>query len=806
MPSVAPAVESASPVPAAGARACRHCGDPCGAAARETPAGPFCCAGCESVFSILDTHGLLAFYTCDVQPGQSQRRAGDRDPGRFAALDDPDVAARFVRPAAAGLARATFSTPSIHCASCLWLLEQLWRFDDGVGRSEADVLARTVRVDFDPRRIGVRAIAERLASLGYEPVLDAERALDAPPAGRRALALRIGVAGFAFGNVMLFSVPRYVNGAPLEPAFALLFGTLNLVFSIPVLLYSASPFFRGAWHAARARTITLDVPIAIGLAALFGRSVVDIGWGLGEGFLDSFAGLVFFLLIGRAFQQKAFDRITFDRTLRSFLPISVQVERAGATALTRIEQLSPGDVIVLRPQEVVPADGIALNTGRVDCAFVTGEQAPLDVAPGQTVPAGARIVDRATRVRVTRAVSQSTLSRLWTNPVFDAEKRPWLTDLLARFGAWFTFAAIVLAAAGAIAWWPDTRRAVEVATAVLIIACPCAFTLAAPITLGTAMGVLARAGLYLKRAAVALDLGRVSAIVFDKTGTLTTIAPDAVTPPAGMTPADWTLVRRLAAHSVHPVSRAIARGLAGGPGVTDLREHRGQGLAGAVDGAAVRLGSAAFVAGEIRRPVPAPGGVTWASVDDHAPAPIPIGGVERPGIAAAALAVGRRSDTWLVSGDHATDAARWAPIFGERVLFRQSPEDKLAAVQALQLDDRRVLMVGDGLNDAGALAAADVGLAVSDDTACLVPACDAVIRGDRLAALPAFLAYARRARAVMALCFVVSLLYNAAGLTLALTGQLTPLATAVLMPVSSLTIVGLSVGLMRVRTRQLLES
>ena len=305
------------------------------------------------MYSVLANHALTGFYACDVNAGRSQKAASRRDPDRFAVLDDPAIASRFLKRLAPGTVRATFAVPAIHCASCVWLLERLWKFDQGIGRSEVDVLTRSVCIDFDPNRTSVRTIAERLGSLGYEPVLDAEKASLAIPAERRALYLKIGVAGFAFGNMMLFSIPRYLNGAPLEPAFQHLFDILNLVFALPVLVYSASGYFSGAWRALTARQITLDVPIALGLIALFGRSVADISQSQGPGFLDSFAGLVFFLLIGRLFQQKAFERIAFDRSARSFLPLAAHVERDGLTELTPIDRLEAGDTVRLRPNSAI---------------------------------------------------------------------------------------------------------------------------------------------------------------------------------------------------------------------------------------------------------------------------------------------------------------------------------------------------------------------------------------------------------------------------------------------------------------------
>ncbi|MEZ5320252.1 MAG: heavy metal translocating P-type ATPase metal-binding domain-containing protein [Vicinamibacterales bacterium] len=796
--TAASSLDTAWPVDATG---CRHCGDPCRDGAVRGDRGTFCCPGCESVFTLLDQHGMTAFYACDVRPGVSQRGAG-RDPDRFAVLDEPDVTARLVRTRGADRALVTFPVPALHCASCLWLLERLWRFDAGILRSEANLVTRTVRIEFRAQVTSLRAIAERLAALGYEPVVEAEADAAPAPVTRRRLYLRLGVAGFAFGNVMLFSIPRYANGAPLDPGFQRLFDGLNLAFALPVLLYSASDWFRAAWAATRARAVTLDVPVALGLVVLFGRSVFDIVTGTGEGFLDSFTGLVFFLLIGRLFQEKAFEGIAFDRTVRSFFPLSVRVERGGALVPTRVEALRPGDVLVLRPREVVPADAVlAEGTGAVDYAFVTGEQAPVSVAAGAMVQAGGRVVGHALKLVVSRPVSQSRLAALWTDPVFAEPRTPALTPLLARVGWWFTVGAIGLAAAGAVAWWPDAGMSVQVATAVLIVACPCALTLAAPLTLGTAMGVLGRAGVYLKQPAVALDLARVRVVTFDKTGTLTTPAAGADVSRGGLDAEAWTRVAGLAAESVHPVSRALADATPADrrSRVTDVEEVAGEGLTGLVDGHRVVLGTAAFVAARTGHPVAADPGRTWAAVGEARPGWFTVTVRERAGMRAAVARLGRRFETWLLSGDHATDTGRWRELFGERVRFRQSPSDKLAAIRARQATGAPVLMVGDGLNDAGALAAADVGVAVSDETACVVPACDAIVRGDQLAALPDVLAYARRARVVLGLCFAVSVAYNVFGLTFALAGRLTPLGTAVLMPASSLTVIALAVGLMRAR-------
>ena len=778
---------------------CLHCGDPCAASAVVTDRGAFCCAGCESVFTLLHTLGLGAFYACDVPPGTSQRAGVDLDRSVYAALDDPAIRSRFVVFEDGGLAQAVFRVPALHCASCVWLIERLWRIEPAIVRADVDLVRQSVRIAFRPDEIALRGVAERLAQVGYAPLLDQEQRQAGMPPARRSLYLKLGVAGFAFGNAMLFSIPRYVNGGPLDGGFQALFDSLNLALALPVLLYSSSDYFLAAWNSLRQRTLSLDVPIAIGLTALFGRSVADITLGYGEGFTDSFTGLVFFLLIGRLFQQKAFDRIAFDRSFRSFLPLSVQVERESGHARVPLDQVRPGDVMAVRPHEIVPADAFLEGTeGAVDYAFLTGEERPVPVARGELVRAGGRVVSGTLRLRVQRPVSHSRLADLWNNPIFAKPKTYWLSGLSDRVGAWFTVAAVSLAVAGAVAWWPDGRRSAEVFTAVLIVACPCALTLAAPITLGTAMAVLGRLGFYLKHPAVALDLSRVSTIAFDKTGTLTAGSATARAEPIDLTPEHWSLVRRLAAESIHPASRAItAAGLPVAAEIAAVRETAGAGLRGQVNGHDVVLGTPAFVAAACRSDAAEDDGRICVGIDGVPVGRIRIWAPDRPGVQGAAAALASNHDVVLLSGDHDHEAARWRGVFGTQMSFRQSPEDKLALVRGWQAAGAHVLMVGDGLNDAGALGAADVGVAVSDESACVVPACDAVISGDRLADLPAFVAYARRARDVIVAAVLISFAYNVVGVSFALRGMLTPLATAILMPLSSLTVIALAVGAMR---------
>ena len=805
------------PPPAAPA-ACRHCGTDCGTEPVRVGGDVFCCHGCASVFALIAEHGLSGYYQCDITPGVSQRSAEPRRTDRFAALDDASVAASVRLFDDGTLAGAVFAVPGLHCGACVWLLERLWRVDEGILRAEADIVRRTVQVWYRPEKLSLREVAERLAAIGYEPEIDvpeegpgadgqpgARAASRAAAKERRALHLKIGLAGFAFGNAMIFSIPHYANGGALDPFNQWLFSTLNLVLAFPVLLFSARDYFTAAWRAIVTRTMTLDVPVALGLAVLFGRSLADIATSRDAGFLDSFNGLVFVLLLGRLFQQKSIDRLAFDRTFRSFLPLSVQVVGQHGPRPVPVDRIAPGDRLIIRGHEVVPVDAQLLDEdGCVDYAFVTGESTPVALQRGANVHAGGRVAGRSLHLLALSRASNSRLAALWTNPAFSTAKTPAFAALSARFGAAFTVIAVGLALGGAWAWRAEGDVAFQVFTAVLIIACPCALTLAAPIALGTAMEMLSRHGFYLRRPAVALELARVNTIAFDKTGTLTTTRLDASVLHEGLSEDEWRLARRLAAESVHPVSRAIAAAAeepAAGV-VSYCRESTGLGIRGVVDEHVVVIGTADYVSRQIGRIVPA-GDTTVVAIDGRPTGRVWMGGVPRDGVTQAVGTLRASYSTHLVSGDHPAEASHWRAVFGEHMSFRQSPEAKLAFINGLRGRGGRVLMIGDGLNDAGAFAAAEVGLAVCDAATCVVPACDALIDGSRLRHLPAFLRYASRATDVVVACFILSLFFNAIGLTLALTARLTPLAAAILMPVSSVAVVALSAGGMRWYARAL---
>ena len=770
---------------------CIHCGTRCPDDSITLGDHFFCCHGCLMVYQLLKVNGLDRFYDLQTTPGiRMDRIPPSKD--RFAYLDDTAVQTRLLDFTNAKTGRVTFHLPAIHCVACVWLLENLFRLNPAIGSSQVNFPRKELALTFDLQQITLRGVVELLTSIGYEPALNL--GAGAAPRGRlraeRRLWLKIGLAGFAFGNIMMLSLPSYF-GLAAGDSFRPFFGWLSLGLAVPVLLYSASDYFRQSWIGLRRGSLTIDFPIALGITALFGQSAFDVFTGASEGFFDSFAGLIFFLLCGRWFQQRSYDALSFDRDYRSYFPLSVLRREADGERAVPVTSLKAGDRIVVRHQEIVPTDSRLLSgEAQLDYSFVTGEAEPLIRRAGDMVYAGGRQVGAAIELETLKETSQSYLTSLWNHEAFRKNRDNSLNNLTNRASRWFTVVVLLLALAAAARWATvDPARAVRALVATLIVACPCALALAAPFALGSALRILGRRRFFLKNADTIEQLARVNTIVFDKTGTLTRAGEVRYTG-ATLNEAELRAVRAVAAHSTHPLSRSIA-GQADEvwPEVRDFSEVSGRGVCGLAGGHRVVLGSSIWLR------------ESGIPCEDHAGVAVAVDGrscghfvpdpAYRTNIAELAQRLGTRFNLAVLSGDSAREEEHLREWFGPAadLRFEQQPADKLEAVQTMQRSGACVLMLGDGLNDAGALRQADVGVSVTDDIAAFSPACDGILDAARIGELPSLLGFARNSIRVVQACFALSLAYNAVGLSFAMRGLLSPMISAVLMPLSSISIV-----------------
>ena len=850
---------------------CFHCGEPCPDLNLTKDDKAFCCRGCLFVHDLLAESGLGQFYDLSRHPGVRILRPSKRQ--QWAYLDDPVLQQRLLDFTDGKVSRVTFHVPSIHCVACVWLLENLFRLQPGIGRSQVNFPRRGVAIQFATEKLPLSELVALLASIGYEPVLtlgELEKRKGDP--ARKRQWLQVGIAGFAFGNIMLLSLPTYMGLDSISgPLFNVLSGYLSLALAAPVLLYSASDYWRSAWLSLRQRMLTLDVPIALGLAALYAQSAYEVVLGRGNGYLDSLAALVFFLLCGRVFQQKTHDRMAFDRDYKCFFPLSVTRVTAAGEESVAISNLQVGDKLRLRNGELIPADGRLLSgPALIDYSFVTGEAETVPKAPGDYLYAGGRQMGGAIELETVKAVSQSHLTSLWNHEAFQKDRESSLNTMTNRYSRRFTLIVIAVALGAAVFWAArgDAVRGLKAFTSVLIVACPCALALAAPFALGTAQRLLARMQVFLKNALVLERMAQVDAIVFDKTGTLTAGAAERVVfhsqtedgkqkaAADRLSVAEEVWVGSVARHSTHPLSMRIAQWLAGKAPtepVEGFAETPGCGIQGRVQGHELRLGSRAWLrecgvavgesaalpsplveeaasahqpphglgqfglrgqaqrdpalapaaassatqapsslrsAGALHSPAEA-GSVVCLAIDGALRGEFVLANAVRPETEQLLRGLGERHELALLSGDNEKERERFRGLFGSHAAlhFNQSPLDKLGFIRSLQESGRRVMMVGDGLNDAGALQQSDVGVAVVEQAGAFSPASDVILEAGRVPRLSAVLALARKTTQIVRLSFGISAAYNLAGISIAAAGILSPVICAILMPVSSISVV-----------------
>lgn len=772
--------------------ACFHCGASCEEIC-WTDDKPFCCTGCKTVYEILDSNNLCEYYALNQKPGM---KAGVTDiHNTYEYLDEPEIGRKLLSFESDSFSRVAFFIPAVHCISCIWLLENLSRLNPGILRASVNFSKKTANIDFNPKTITLGAVASLLASVGYAPRITLEQSNPAKPKTDRSLVLKLALAGFCFGNVMLFSFPEYLGIDQADHSLMRTFSWLNLVLSVPVLFFSGSDYLRSAFKSFSQRQINIDVPIAAGLLALFFRSSYDIITATGPGYLDSFTGLVFFLLIGRWFQSKTYESLAFDRDFTAYFPLAVNKFENGEWKPVVIYHLKKGDTIKVRNLELVPADSILLDSvAYIDYSFVTGEARPVKAHAGEKVFAGGRLIGAPVRLTVEKGTSQSQLTSLWNNDAFKKTEENKYQKIIDRAARKFTWVVIVIAIVTGVYWYITAPASMWlVVTAVLMVACPCALALAAPFTLGSVMRELGKRQLYLKNADVVERMGTIDAVVFDKTGTVTHGQDPEIELTGELEENELGNVKLITSFSTHPLSKLVTgyiRKSAKGP-VEDFKEIPGKGIQAHVHGQRYRIGSAVFTG--FHEKLDQSASYVFISIDDEVKGYFMIRTMVRKHIGEMILRLGTRCKA-LLSGDHEIEKQPMTYVFGPAtaLLFNQSPHDKLAYIRDLQSNGSKVMMLGDGLNDAGALKQADVGIAVTDDTGIFTPACDGILHGSALINLDRMLALARSSATILKTAFVISFLYNAIALSFAVSGHLTPLVAAILMPVSSISVVSFS--------------
>lgn len=774
---------------------CYHCGDLCKDESIAIEEKYFCCSGCKTVYEILNQGELCTYYNFQENPGISPKNFEFK---KYDYLDDSTTINKLLDFSDEKISKITFFIPQMHCSSCIWLLENLFKLNSAITSSKVNFVRKELSVKYLHEKISLKEVVTLISSIGYEPQINldtAEKKIEAK--SNKSLYYKVGVAGFCFGNIMLFSFPEYFSITTADSFLKSFFNYLNLILSLPVFFYSASDYFVSAYKGLRKKIINIDVPLSLGILVLFLRSVYELLVLNQAGYFDSLAGLVFFLLIGKILQEKTYDAMNFERDYKAYFPLSVTIKQNEIEKSIPVANLMVGNRILIRQNEIVPADAILMNgDGLIDYSFVSGESHPIHKASGEMIYAGGRQKSGLIELEVIKEVSQSYLTQLWNNDTFNKKTESEFTNFSNTISKYFTIVILLIALIAAAFWYSvSSFTAINVFTSVLIVACPCALALSTPFTLGNTMRIFGRNKFYLKNASVVEMMAKISSIVFDKTGTITESGKsDIIYTGRILNPTELKCIKSLVRSSTHPLSKKIFDLIDGSDfyPVTKFNERTGKGIEGVVYGNIIKIGSADYVNLKLKETdIDVIRTRVFISINSEVIGDFTISNSYRQGIDKVVKNLSSEYQLSLLSGDNNGEKDNLLKIFKSeaQLHFKQSPEDKLIFIKQLQADKRKVLMIGDGLNDAGALSQSDVGISVTDDVSNFTPACDAIIDSGQLKNISTYLKFSKSSLKIIHLNFLISFFYNLVGLSFAINGMLSPLIAAVLMPVSSISVV-----------------
>jgi Cu+-exporting ATPase len=784
--------------------ACMHCGESCNGTINDN-GHFFCCDGCKQVYLILQEKDAC-------NPSMMKTLDGIQPKGKFKSdkwdfLDEPAIARQLISFSDPKQVHILVSIPNIHCSSCIWLIEHLGRINKGVMSATVDFEKKEALIVYDPSMLKLSNIAALLDYIGYPPSFNQASAdKEKPSSNNRQTLMRIGVAGFCFSNIMMLSFPDYLANEGIdETLLSTTFSHISLLLSVPVLFYAAAPFFIQAWKGLRQQFLNIDTPIALAILITFARSVYEILGNTGTGYLDSMSGIVFFMLLGRWFQERTQKSIAFDRDYRSYFPMGALVLNKGIKKYKSIEKIIKGDLLLIRNQELIPADAI-LQKGiaNIDYSFVTGENEPVSVHAGETIFAGGKQLGTAIEIEVTKPVAASHLTRLWNNDAFHHTKNK-EASFIHPWSNYFSIALFSIAIIAGIYWQAtNSANTWKAVTSILIVACPCSLLLSATFTFGNLMRIFGKRGFFLKNANVIERIAEADVVVFDKTGTLTASSAAADRHSIQyegklISFMEATMIKSVVMQSNHPLSRSLSEwndwdNIAEEPQITAYEERPGQGIAAVCEGQQIRLGKSSFVCENrwFSEAIAEEGSTIHLSINGLYKGKFRIVKDYRKGVFDMMRSLKHAGkEVHIMSGDNAHEEQFLHTQLGNTatMFFNQSPEDKLQYIKSLQEKGKKLIMVGDGLNDAGALQQSNTGIAVTDNSNYFTPACDAILEGKNMAQLHQLIRITSTGKKIVAASFGLSIAYNAAGMYFATQALLSPMIAAILMPASTISII-----------------
>lgn len=779
---------------------CFHCGDTVFGNKYSSDKKEFCCNGCKTVYELIHSSDLNDFYAYESNAGVKPEKV---EKHKYEFLDVVELREKFIDFEDDKTIRITIQIPAIHCSSCIYLLENISKLNDGIISSQVNFTQKKSSIIINKEKIKLSELSILLEQIGYRPNFDVET--NKKKNNNKILLIKIGIAAFAFGNIMLWTFPEYLGIENGDQKFRNFTSYLSLLISLPVLLYSANEYLISAYKALKFKTINLDVPIALGIVALYAKSLVEIISQNGPGYMDSFAGFILFLLIGKWFQSKTYKSLSFDRDNASYFPVAVlKILNATTTELIDINSLKVGDEIYVRNEEIIPCDSVLLDdSATLDYSFVTGESRAIKKQKSDKIYAGGKLIGNKKRFKISKISSNSYLNELWNQTRTSSEKVP-QSD---KTSVYFLIAVLFVAFLSALTWYfIDPTRIIDIVVSILIVACPCALALSKPFTNGNIMRGLAKTGLFLKNTEVIDQLNNINTLVFDKTGTLTSGSFSNIQYKGEeLSDRELNSILNIVSSSTHPLSKGLSLHLDNSNSIATpietFKEIPGLGIIAETENAQFKIGSSELVGVQKTESETE----VNISINDQYKGRFIFNSAFRPGLKKLFHELDNQFNIHIISGDSDKDAEQLSKLTTKniKVSFSFSPLDKTNYIVQLQSKGQKVLMIGDGLNDGAALQQADVGIAISENIFQFTPNSMAILEARNLVNLYNSLSFSNKSIIIYRACLIFSVFYNFIGLLFAISGHLSPIVAAILMPLSSISIVLISLILSRFYSKRL---
>lgn len=756
----------------------------------------FCCEGCKIVYEILHKHKLEKFYDLNKSPGITPEKKKNY---QFYFLDTKKFQNKWAYFDNEYIISGRFFIPTIHCSSCIWLLENISNVFPSVIYSSVDFYTRTLSITLKKRECKLSEFASFINKLGYKPILNLEVLENKKVTSDHSLFYKISVAFFCFSNIMLLAFPEYfgAHGDLWLQENQWFFRVIMFFLSIPVFTYSAIDFFSSAYTSLFHKNLHIDVPITLGIFTIFVRSVYEVFLGIGPGYFDSLAGLVFFILLGRVFQISTYRSFSFYRDYKSFFPISVTRLNASKEENIFLSEICKGDRLLIRNEEIIPTDSILIHgEALIDNSFITGESRLISKKIGDILYAGGRQIGEFIEIEVIKNVEQSQLTSLWSHKAFK-KSGLYLDTLVNKCSYYFTICILTIALLTSIYWYfVNKQRIFQSFCAILIVACPCALAISTPFTLGNIMRILSIKGFYIRDTHSIERISKIDVLVFDKTGTLTESECSRIHffKVRKMKNKHLNALKSLFKNSKHTLSIALYNYLNNKSKhtiqkISNFKEFPGFGLQAIINGSLYKAGSATYInlqnlpiSNSTQVFVSKNGKFIGFFAFKHRYRPYLRKLFNKINITYYKISI--------LSGDNNSDRyfLKYFLPKGSDIFFCKTPKQKLNYIYDLQQKGKKVMMFGDGLNDAGSLKQSDVGVAVYECNN-FFPECDVFIKAKELHNIYTLLNFSHAGvRMVKFACFI-SVFYNIIGLYFAVTGRLQPVVASILMPVSSISVV-----------------